>query len=72
VDRATIKNILDRELGLKKFTCRWVPHIPSAEQKLRRVTVKYFFLKGYRSTVIHKELVSTLQDNAIARSTVKN
>jgi hypothetical protein len=36
-DRATIKSILDRELGLRKFTCRWVPHILAAEEKLRRV-----------------------------------
>jgi hypothetical protein len=38
VDRATIKIILDRELGLRKFTRRWVPNIPSVEQKMRRVT----------------------------------
>jgi hypothetical protein len=38
VDRATIKSILDRELGLKKFTCRWVPHMLSAEQRLGTVT----------------------------------
>jgi hypothetical protein len=37
VDRATVKNILDGELGLRKLTRRWVPHILSAEQKLRRV-----------------------------------
>jgi hypothetical protein len=38
VDRATIKSILDRQLGLRKFTRIWAPHILSAEQKLRRVT----------------------------------
>jgi hypothetical protein len=38
MDRATSKNILDRELGLKKFPRRWPPHILSAERKLRRVT----------------------------------
>jgi hypothetical protein len=38
VDRATIKSILDRELGLRRSTRRWIPHILSAEQKLRRVT----------------------------------
>jgi hypothetical protein len=38
MDRATIKSILDRELGLRKFNRRWMPHILSAEQKLRRVT----------------------------------
>jgi hypothetical protein len=38
VDYPTIKSILDRELGLRKFPRRWVPHIPSAEQELRRVT----------------------------------
>jgi hypothetical protein len=38
LDRAAIKSILDRELGLRKFTRRWEPHILSAEQKLRRVT----------------------------------
>jgi hypothetical protein len=38
VDRATIKSILHRELGLKKFTRKWMPHNVSAEQKLRKVT----------------------------------
>jgi transposase len=38
VDRATIKSIHDRELGLRKSAYRWVPHILSAEQKLRRGT----------------------------------
>jgi hypothetical protein len=37
MDRATIKSIPDRELGLRKFTRRWMPHIRSTEQKLRRV-----------------------------------
>jgi hypothetical protein len=37
VDRSTISSILDRELGLRKFTRIWVPHILSTEQKLRRV-----------------------------------
>jgi hypothetical protein len=37
-DRAALKNVLDRELGLSKFSRRWVPHMVSAEQKLRRVT----------------------------------
>jgi hypothetical protein len=34
--------------------------------------VKDFFLKGHGSKLIHKELVSTLHDNAISLSTVKN
>jgi transposase len=38
----------------------------------QRVMVKYFFLKGDGSKLIHKELMSTLQDNAISLSTVKN
>jgi hypothetical protein len=38
----------------------------------QRVIMKYFFLKGRGSKLIHKELVSTLQDNAIALSTVIN
>jgi hypothetical protein len=38
----------------------------------QRVMGKYFFLKGYGSKLIHKELASTLQDNAISLSTVKN
>jgi transposase len=38
----------------------------------QRVMVKYFFLKGHGNKLIHKELVSTLQDNAISLSTVKN
>jgi hypothetical protein len=38
VNRATIKGILDRELGLREFTRRWVPYILSAEQKLKRMT----------------------------------
>jgi hypothetical protein len=37
VDRATLKSILDRELGLRKFTRIWMPYILSVEQKLRRV-----------------------------------
>jgi hypothetical protein len=38
----------------------------------QRLTVKYFFLKGDGSKLIHKELVSTLQDNAISLSALKN
>jgi hypothetical protein len=38
VDRVTIKSLLDRDLGLRNTTRRWVPHIRSVEQKLRRVT----------------------------------
>jgi hypothetical protein len=38
VDRTTIKSILERELGWRKFTRIWASHILSAEQKLRRVT----------------------------------
>jgi hypothetical protein len=38
VDRDTIKRILDQELGLRKFTLRWVCHILSTEQKLRIAT----------------------------------
>jgi transposase len=34
--------------------------------------VKYVFLKGHESKLIHKELVNTLQDNAISLSTIKN
>jgi hypothetical protein len=34
--------------------------------------VKYFCVKGRGSKLIHKELVSTLQDNAISLSNVKN
>jgi hypothetical protein len=37
VDRAAIKSILERELGLRKFTRRWISHILPAAQKLRRV-----------------------------------
>jgi hypothetical protein len=33
---------------------------------------KYFFLKGHGSKLIHKELVTTLQDNVISLSIVKN
>jgi hypothetical protein len=38
VNRASIKSILDRELGLRKFTRSWLPDILSAEDKLGRVT----------------------------------
>jgi hypothetical protein len=38
VDRATVKSLLDWELGLRKFTRRWMPDILSVEQPLRRVT----------------------------------
>jgi hypothetical protein len=34
--------------------------------------VIYFFLKGHGSKLIHKELVSILQDNAISLSIIKN
>jgi hypothetical protein len=33
---------------------------------------KYVFLKGHGSKLIHKEFVSTLQDNAISLSSGKN
>jgi hypothetical protein len=36
VDRTTIKSILERELGLRKFTRIWVSHISSAEQKIEK------------------------------------
>jgi hypothetical protein len=32
----------------------------------QKMMVKYFFLKGHGSKLIHKELVSTLQNNAIS------
>jgi transposase len=38
----------------------------------QRVMVEYFFLKGDGSKLIHKELVSILQDNVISLSTIKN
>jgi hypothetical protein len=38
----------------------------------QRVMMKYFFLKGHGSKIIHKELVSILQDNVISLSTIKN
>jgi transposase len=38
----------------------------------QRVMVKYFFLKGHRSKLIQKQLVNTLQDNAISLSMIKN
>jgi hypothetical protein len=42
------------------------------DQIEQRVMVKYFFLKGHGSKLIHKELVSTFHDNAISLSTFKN
>jgi hypothetical protein len=36
------------------------------------VMAKYFFLKGPRSKLSHKELVNALQDNAISLCTIKN
>jgi hypothetical protein len=38
----------------------------------QKMMVKYFFLKGHGSKLIHKELVSTLQNNAISLSILKN
>jgi hypothetical protein len=38
----------------------------------QRLILKYFFLKGYASKLIHQELVSTLQDNVISLSIAKN
>jgi hypothetical protein len=37
----------------------WMDRIEQTEM------VKYCFLKGHESKLIHKELVSTLQDNVI-------
>jgi hypothetical protein len=34
--------------------------------------VKYSFLKGHGSKLIHKKLASTLQENAISLPAVKN
>jgi hypothetical protein len=33
----TIKDMLQRELGMKKFSRRWVPHFLSPAQKIARV-----------------------------------
>jgi hypothetical protein len=33
----TIKNIRQRELGMRKFSRRWIPHYPSPVQKVARV-----------------------------------
>jgi transposase len=44
----------------------WMDRI---EQKMM---VKYSFLNGHGSKLIHKELVTTLQDKAISLSIVKN
>jgi hypothetical protein len=38
----------------------------------QRVIAKYFFLKGEKSKLIHKELATTLQGNAISLPTIKN
>jgi hypothetical protein len=38
----------------------------------QRVIVNDFFLKGHGSKAIHKELVSTLQDNVTSLSAAKN
>jgi hypothetical protein len=35
----------------------------------QRVMVKYFYLKGHRSKLIHTAIVRTLEDNAISVST---
>jgi hypothetical protein len=37
----------------------------------QRVIVKYFFLKGHGSKLIHKEFVSTVQENAISLFTIQ-
>jgi hypothetical protein len=36
VSRATVKEILSRELGLRKYTRRWVPHLLDDAQKNHR------------------------------------
>jgi hypothetical protein len=38
----------------------------------QRMMVKFFFLTRHGSKLIHKELVNTLQDNAISLCTIKN
>jgi hypothetical protein len=60
VDRATIKSILNQELGLRKFIRWWVPHILSAEQKLRKVTESQSMLT--LSNVKEKNFQGSLQE----------
>jgi hypothetical protein len=41
----TIKDILQRELGMRKFSRRWVPHFPSPGQKVARVEASKTILR---------------------------
>jgi hypothetical protein len=63
-----LRTFFDRQLT---YPLTYVMHI-WMDRMEQRVMVKYFFLKGHGSKFIHKELVSTLQDNAISLSILKN
>jgi hypothetical protein len=41
----TIRDILERELGMRKFSRRWVPHFLSPAQKVARVEVSKTILR---------------------------
>jgi hypothetical protein len=47
-------------------------YLNEANRIEQRVKVKYLFLKGHASKLIHMEQVSTFQDNAISLSIIKN
>jgi hypothetical protein len=45
----TIKDILQRELGMKKFSWRWVPHFLSPAQKVARVDHQKQYYEFYKT-----------------------
>jgi histone-lysine N-methyltransferase SETMAR len=48
--KTTIKEILDRELGLRRFSRRWVPHSLSPAQKVDRMQMSFDLL-----TLLHEQ-----------------
>jgi hypothetical protein len=72
------EKICPEGLALRTFFDQHVVYSPQyvmdikMERIEQRVMVKYFFLKRHGSKLIHKELASTLQDNAISLSTITN
>jgi hypothetical protein len=54
----TIKDILQRELGMRKFSRHWVPHFLSPTQKVARVKHQKQYCEFYktRNQITLKEL----------------
>lgn len=47
IGSGTVKTILHEHLGLRKLSCRWIPHLLTSEQKSARVDWCRFMLQKY-------------------------